>query len=627
VSFESNEVMTSLPQRVAAIASPVAQAARTTRVALQPARRKLLVSVTGTLTGAAILTPWSWWRDGAQLVARPGWRWVPVLLLAAGLTGLAQLTARWWSRSGSDRRRPVGVQAPLFVHVGVLLLIAVAVAAAVGAGMWLIFGRPHLSVPGIATPAGTTGGTAVWSVQNTFDAMKIVLSVVAGIGGVVALTVGYRKQGHSEAAEHREDTKLFNDRFGKAADEIGSDKAAVRLAGVYAMAGLADDWAEGRQTCIDVLCAYLRMPYTPPPAPVDTPSPAVTTPTELPLRYEVRPDYKDARQEQQVRHTVLALIREHLLPAGADARLRWHDQHFNLNGAVFDGGSLSSISVTAGIILNLRDATFSGGTVDFSDATFSGGTVNFNRATFPGGTVNFNRATFPEGTVDFSDATFSGGTVNFNGAEFSGGTVDFNRATFSGGTVDFSDATFSGGTVNFNRATFPGGTVNFLSATFSGSDVNFRSTKFSGGTVDFTWADFFFGPVDFTNADFSGGTVDFIIARFSGGSVIYANADFSGGTVDFNGARFSSGTVNFAIADFSGSTVNFNGTTFSGSAVDFNGARFSGSAVDFNGARFSGGTVELSDPFRWRVPPVGIDRSNPAVLWPSPEHLVAISRN
>jgi len=27
------------------------------------------------------------------------------------------------------------------------------------------------------------------------------------------------------------------------------------------MAGLADDWPENRQTCVDILCAYLRLPY------------------------------------------------------------------------------------------------------------------------------------------------------------------------------------------------------------------------------------------------------------------------------------------------------------------------------------------------------------------------------
>ena len=64
-------------------------------------------------------------------------------------------------------------------------------------------------------------------------------------------------------AEQR--TRTLNERFATAAEQLGSDKPAVRLAGVYAMAGLADDWEENRQTCVDVLCAYLRMPYEPDP--------------------------------------------------------------------------------------------------------------------------------------------------------------------------------------------------------------------------------------------------------------------------------------------------------------------------------------------------------------------------
>jgi hypothetical protein len=50
--------------------------------------------------------------------------------------------------------------------------------------------------------------------------------------------------------------RTLNERFATAAEQLGSDKPAVRLAGVYAMAGLADDWEENRQTCADVLCAY-----------------------------------------------------------------------------------------------------------------------------------------------------------------------------------------------------------------------------------------------------------------------------------------------------------------------------------------------------------------------------------
>ena len=73
-----------------------------------------------------------------------------------------------------------------------------------------------------------------------------------------------RKQLDRTLAEQR--TRTLNERFATAAGQLGGDKpSAVRLAGVYAMAGLADDWPENRQTCVDVLCGYLRLPYDPDP--------------------------------------------------------------------------------------------------------------------------------------------------------------------------------------------------------------------------------------------------------------------------------------------------------------------------------------------------------------------------
>ena len=72
------------------------------------------------------------------------------------------------------------------------------------------------------------------------------------------------KQLDRTLAEQR--TRTLNERFATAAGQLGDDKpSAVRLAGVYAMAGLADDWPENRQTCVDVLCGYLRLPYEPDP--------------------------------------------------------------------------------------------------------------------------------------------------------------------------------------------------------------------------------------------------------------------------------------------------------------------------------------------------------------------------
>jgi hypothetical protein len=52
-----------------------------------------------------------------------------------------------------------------------------------------------------------------------------------------------REQLDRTLAEQR--TRTLNERFAAAAGQLGSDKPPeVRLAGVYAMAGLADDWEE-----------------------------------------------------------------------------------------------------------------------------------------------------------------------------------------------------------------------------------------------------------------------------------------------------------------------------------------------------------------------------------------------
>jgi uncharacterized protein YjbI with pentapeptide repeats len=236
-------------------------------------------------------------------------------------------------------------------------------------------------------------------------------------------------------AEQR--TRTLNERFTTAAGQLGSDKpSAVRLAGVYAMAGLADDWLENQQTCVDVLCAYLRMPYEP------DPGEEASDPERLAFR-----------ASREVRHTVIRVITAHL-KADADkvsvARFRgeavrsWHGLNFDFWGVVFDGG-------------DFRGAKFSGGTLDFAGAEFSGGTVYFDDAEFSGGTVNFRNAKFSGGMVRWvgnmgpsSPPEFCGSTVDFDGAEFSGGMVDFDGAEFSGGRVHFRDAAFSGGTVDFS---------------------------------------------------------------------------------------------------------------------------------------------------------------------------------
>ena len=306
-------------------------------------------------------------------------------------------------------------------------------------------------------------------------------------------------------AEQR--TRTLNERFSTAAEQLGSDKPAVRLAGVYAMAGLADDWEENRQTCVNVLCAYLRMPYEP--------DPGQSASEQQRLAFQAI---------REVRHTVIGVIAGHLRE---DAAVSWQGLNLDFTGVVFDGGDFGHVRFSSGTV-KFWGAQFSGGTVGFDFTEFSGGTVDFNHAKFSGGTVSFNCAKFSGGTVRFGFAKFSDGKVLFGFTQISGGKVYFNNAQFSGGTVNFVGAEFSGGTVVFDAAQFSGGTVNFLAAQFSGGVVQF------GGMVHFEGAGL--DGVDVGGAEFSGGTVSFAGARFSGGTVQFGSG-FSGGEVDFSDAH------------------------------------------------------------------------------------------
>jgi uncharacterized protein YjbI with pentapeptide repeats len=234
----------------------------------------------------------------------------------------------------------------------------------------------------------------------------------------------------------------------------------VRLAGVSAMEGLADDWKEDRQTCVNALCGYLRLPYRPHPG----------TQASLDEQYAYRAG-------REVRHTIIRVITAHLQK---DAAVSWQGLDFDFTGAVFDGG-------------------------DFGGAVFSGGRVSFDRAEFPrgfsGGPVSFARTKFARGSrVSFDGAMFSGGQVAFGGAEFSDGSiVSFHRTEFSGGQVSFERTKFAKGSrVRFGSAMFSGGQVTFRLAEFSeGSRVAFDGAEFSGGQVSFRRTEFSGGQVRF----------------------------------------------------------------------------------------------------------------------------------
>lgn len=271
-------------------------------------------------------------------------------------------------------RRP----ASLGWHVAGALAVAVAVFAVAVVLIWLGLGAPR------ARP------DAGYTTADQLETVKLALAVVAGVGGVVALVVAYRRQAvieeeneRARATARRDDTRLFNERFNSATVQLGHERAAVRVAAVYAVTGLADDapTPQLRQTCVSVLCAYLRQPYEPEP----------TSPSWVP-------------GEREVRQAVMGVIRSRLAPRPGPLP-SWNGFAFNLRGAVFDGLWLPGIEIRAGTFLNFAECRFVGGPVDLTGARFAGG-----RATFAGHTLEAGAAFLVDGVV-VEGAPFDGPDV------------------------------------------------------------------------------------------------------------------------------------------------------------------------------------------------------------------------
>ena len=249
----------------------------------------------------------------------------------------------------------------------------------------------------------------VGSNATSIDVLKVAFTVVAGVGGAVALVVAYRRQNDLEQGR-------FVERFGAAAAQLGSPDPAVRIAGVYAMAGVADESTtfSRRQQCIDVLCGYLRLPYDPDygsshhteltTATKRLPSESATQSVE-----QQHTQRRTIRQnDREVRQTIVRVIAAH---ARDHADIPWSDHDFDFNTVIFENA-------------------------DFQNTRFRGKNTSFGGATFSGELLtSFNGATF-SGYTSFGGATFSGDT-SFGGATFSGERTSFARVTFSGETTSF----------------------------------------------------------------------------------------------------------------------------------------------------------------------------------------------
>jgi hypothetical protein len=104
--------------------------------------------------------------------------------------------------------------------------------------------------------------------QVRVEVVRTGLAAGAGVGAAVGLMLAFRRQRHLEVATALSDHDAAEQRitalYTTAAAQLGSDKAPVRLTALYTLERLANDNPGHRQTIVNIICAYLRMPYTPP---------------------------------------------------------------------------------------------------------------------------------------------------------------------------------------------------------------------------------------------------------------------------------------------------------------------------------------------------------------------------
>ncbi|MGW9265363.1 pentapeptide repeat-containing protein [Gordonia terrae] len=287
------------------------------------------------------------------------------------------------------------------------------------------------------------------------------------------------------------------DRYTTIASQLADPNAAVRIAAVYALEALADDWLDSSsvswldyvrqrawtkakvgkvregarsaarrqaQVCVSVLCAYLRTPLALPPNSAHTLVERSVKVVDGSNSTEDRHAYQPS--DIHVRKAITDVIETHcsrVMRVGGD----WSDLVFDFEGAdLYDvrfsycrfGSPLSFMRATFH-----RGASFGGTVFDysvhFSGAKFMDGMGNFYNVQFQR-KASFGRVRFEYGGW-FDEAEFSG-EADFEGATFDvmprfpkavfKGKADFGRVTF-GEEADFTEAKFREA-ADFERAIF-----------------------------------------------------------------------------------------------------------------------------------------------------------------------------
>ena len=412
-----------------------------------------------------------------------------------------------------------------------------------------------------------------------------------------------------EKQQEQFDANAFKDRkaerrerYTKAVEQLGDEKAPIRMGGVYTLVGLVDEWLEEEsirkyedrlkegQVIINNLCAYIRSPFTLAShydeLMQDTPG------AEGVYQDKVQEFYADKAtldSEADVRLGIIKEIHDRLRGPKEETPGTWSDFEYDFSGSTF----FYPIDLTNSYYakpINFSGSTYQGG-ADFTGSTYQGG-ADFTGSTYQGG-ADFTGSTY-QGGADFSRSTyqeeayFTGSTYNdvadFSGSTYQGGAdftgstyndvADFSGSTYQGG-ADFRGSTYQGG-ADFRGSTYQGG-ADFRGSTYQ-NRANFRGSTYQGRA--YFSRSTYQSRANFTGSTYKGG------ADFSR-STYQSRANFTGSTYK-SGANFSRSTYQ-GRANFSRSTYK-SGANFSRSTYK-SGANFTGSTYQ-SGAYFTGSTYQ-----------------------------------
>ena len=311
---------------------------------------------------------------------------------------------------------------------------------------------------------------------------QAILLATGGLIALIALGETRRKNDNDKLKNDQEKEKNNRDhirqvraerreRYTKAIEQLGNEKASIRTGGVYTLTRLVDDWLEEEslskierlkegQVIINNLCAYIRSPFT------------LTSYYDELSQDAPKSDgiYKDRKQdfytdkaifdsEADTRLSIIKEIHDRLQISGENLWESWSNFEYDFSGSTF----FYPINLTKSYYK--KPVNFSGSTYkDMAD--FSGSTYQ--------GRANFSGSTYQDWAV-FSNSTYQG-RANFSGSTYQDWAV-FSNSTYQD-WADFRSSIYQ------DRTDFSGSI--FYSETYFGKDGYSNSSScFTNRTPQF----------------------------------------------------------------------------------------------------------------------------------------------